>query len=119
MSTQYLFTYGTLRSGVAATHVLPNYRLCFAQGETFDFPYVVPEHDVVTYGNIVGPVNKAALKRLDEYENIQSDLYVREQHVVIPKGGGSPISCYVYVAGEVDYGSGYRHHIPSGDWYKH
>lgn len=115
---KYLFTYGTLRNGVNATHALHNFRLCYAKGKTFDFPYVVPEKGAITYGNLVGPIRKKDWSTLDRYENVESGLYVRQLQSVAPIGDGDPVECAVYIAGNVDYGEGHRLYIETGDWYK-
>lgn len=109
-----VFTYGTLRNNVEATHRITGYQMCAYQGRDFEFPYLVPKGGEEVYGNII-EVDDVTLAEMDKYENIRSGLFVREVCEVFSlTGDEDEQNAWVYVAGpallpEV---------VESGDWLK-
>ena len=121
MSKHKVFVYGTLRDGAKATHVLKGFRMFLVQGRKgFQFPFVQQTDGVgnddepwyQVYGNIV-ELTDEELAQADQYENIQSGLYVRELHHVYVIGSRKGIKAWVYVGGP---GLVYQP-IDNGDWF--
>ena len=108
-----LFTYGSLRNGEPATHMLMGYAL-FDYGR---FPYIAPSKvrgDTV-YGNLV-EVDDKMLGQLDKYENIRSGLFERVEvgiYSIDDNDDEEATKVFVYVAGNI-----IPPRVESGDWLK-
>lgn len=107
-----VFVYGTLRpEGQDWTH----YLLGYAMYDAGRFPYILQDNHGIVYGNVL-EVTEKQLSRLDDYEAVDSGLYLR-QKAPVRAGGAIQQSDYeemwVYAAGPRLT----PRHISSGDWF--
>lgn len=105
-----LFVYGSLRDAAVRRRVLRREHLTMCpatlQGwarvmvRGFGYPFLVPAGpDAAIEGELMLALGAADYERLDEYEDTDSGLYVR-QRVVVEAGSG-PVGAWVYVQGPV------------------
>lgn len=103
-----IFTYGTLRDSVIATHKVNGFNL-YNYGK---FPYVVGDHTGVVVGNLI-EVDDADIPDYDKYENVKGGLYTREVVTVYDLETGATCDAYIYVATSKIHPA----QIMSGDWF--
>jgi gamma-glutamylcyclotransferase (GGCT)/AIG2-like uncharacterized protein YtfP len=111
--SEYLFTYGTLRPGLAPAQIaaavakLRVIGLARVRGVLYDFgeyPGAVPDAGALTEieGTVYElPEDAEVLRRLDAYEDFdpeapESSLFVREMYTV-KMDSGSAQKCWIYV----------------------
>ena len=117
MQTCNLFVYGTLRHGERANFFLRNGSLLISATRLYGFqllthgpyPFAMlgkPEHSIV--GDIY-KIPTALLDRLDEYEGVDSGLYIREEYMY------EGLAVFIYIA-QTKPEKDRLQSIPSGDW---
>lgn len=105
-----LFVYGSLRDPAVRSRVLgrPHLTMCPATlrgwarttAPDFDYPLLVPaDLDMRVEGELMLELGSADYARLDDYEDTDSGLYVR-QRVTVETASG-PMDAWVYVQGPV------------------
>jgi pyruvate carboxylase len=126
---QYLFTYGTLSTGVIPREIAPTFKKLKYVGDGVvngklydlgDFPGIVlsksPRNKV--HGHIFElPDDPSILANLDEYEEFSaqrhaSSLFIRKQ-IPVQIAGGTRVKCWIYVYNREVSRSDL---IPSGDY---
>lgn len=102
MPVTLLFAYGTLRDarqralvlGGVASRPLGNGTVAGALYDLGSYPGLLPGDDRVP-GTVIALGDAAALARLDEFEGVESGLYVRERTTVHLDAGGT-VEAWIY-----------------------
>jgi gamma-glutamylcyclotransferase (GGCT)/AIG2-like uncharacterized protein YtfP len=106
-----LFTYGTLREGAPATHVLPGHTLHRYSW----FPFVQPG-DGQVMGNI-RDVNEEELEEFDRYEGVPRGLYKRVEVTTVSLSKDKEVKAWIYLPDNLLEGDNTIYPVVnSGDW---